>query len=175
VQNYHLRILFIKAVDNANSMTLTFIRLFLIVIIAWSILLSVYSTNGTIMPAVNAQSSGEDVDSLYSKALDAMDQDRYEEAIGYLDTILNVEPNNVDALTGKGDVLYDLERYPEAIEYIDKALAIEPNDTYALTSKADNLYDSGRAQEAIVYYDKALAIDPNYMPALIGKGNAPDD
>ena len=151
MQNYHLRILFIKAVDNANSMALTFIKLFLIVIIAWSILLSVYSTNGTIMPAVNAQSSGEDVDSLYSKALDTMDQDRYEEAIGYLDTILNVEPNNVDALTAKGDVLYDLERYQEAIGYYDKALAIDPNYVDALYNKGVTLQNLRKYEEAIVY------------------------
>ena len=154
MQNYHIRKIFIKAVDSANPVTLTFIKLFLIVIIVWSILfLSVYSSNDTIMPAGNAQNSGEDVDSLYSKALDTVDQGRYEEALSYLDAILNVEPNNVDALTGKGDVLYDLERYQEAIGYYDKALAIDPNYVDALNNKANALASLTDAVRPAFYTD----------------------
>lgn len=143
-------------------MTLTFIKLFLIVIIVWSILLlSVYSSNDTIMPAVNAQNSGEDVDSRYSKALDTVDQGRYEEAISYLDAIITVEPNNVDALTEKGDVLYDLERYQEAIGYYDKALAIDPNYVDALNNKANALASLTEDLKPAFYTDSGVSVKPS--------------
>jgi tetratricopeptide (TPR) repeat protein len=147
--------------DNANLM-LTFIRVASIIIITWSILFSVYSGSATVIPSAIAQMSEEEnVSSLYSKAFEAIEQGRYEEAIEYLDRALTIEPNHVLALTSMGGALVGLGKYQEAIEYLDRALTIEPNNINALYNKGLALHNLERYEEAIGYYDRALAINPD--------------
>ena len=122
-----------KSVNIVSTMSV-YIKVTLVIII-WSILLSVYSGNTTLMFSAHAQVSFEqDLNSLYSKALEAIEQDKYQEAIVYLDNVLDIDPDNVTALNKTGYSLNNLERYEEALGYYDKALAIEPNDTDVLDS-----------------------------------------
>jgi tetratricopeptide (TPR) repeat protein len=143
-----------------------------IIIITGSILLSFYSSTHTVIPSVNAQNSEEDVISLNSKALEAINQGRYQEAIEYLDGALAIDPNDVNALYLKGTALSSLGMNQEAIEYFDRVLAIDPNDVDALTNKGVTLGSLGMNQEAIEYFDRVLAIDPNNIFALYNKGVA---
>ena len=57
------------------------------------------------------------------------------EAIGYLDKALSLDPKDADALNGKGVVLAKLGNYYEAIKYFDKALTIKPDFALALKNK----------------------------------------
>jgi tetratricopeptide (TPR) repeat protein len=66
----------------------------------------------------------KNVDALYNKGLDLLDQYKHEEAIKYFDRVLAIEPDAVDALNNKGVALAELARYEQAVEYFDRALAI---------------------------------------------------
>jgi tetratricopeptide (TPR) repeat protein len=76
-----------------------------------------------------------DVFSLHSRAYEAFQQGMYDQAIGYLDQILAIDPNDVDALGEKDIVLDALGRFEEAIQYFDRVLAIDPNHILSLDAK----------------------------------------
>ena len=73
--------------------------------------------------AVSAESS-ETIEELFSKAMEQIDEGRFDDALIYLDSILELDPNQLAALSNKGGVLIELEKYEEAIEYLDRALEI---------------------------------------------------
>jgi tetratricopeptide (TPR) repeat protein len=144
----------------------------ILIIIIWSLFLPInYFVNTNVnassttapppssSPQSNLEEEEEEVNSLYSNALEAIEQGMYEEAIGYLDAILAIEPDNVLALNKTGYSLYNLGRLDEAIGYYDRALAVEPNHVGASIGKGDALYYLERYEEAIEYYDRALAIE----------------
>jgi tetratricopeptide (TPR) repeat protein len=140
-------------VADANGMSLTFAKLTLIVImiiVAWSsILLPMYLGNANLTTSVAAQQNSEE-DDLFFRGNNVYQEDRYEEAIGYFDTALAIDPNYVDALYNIGLALDSLERYQEAIGYFDTALAIHPNELYAFHNK-------GNLMNALIH--KGLALD----------------
>ena len=86
-------------------------------------------------------------------------ENRFEEALPYLDKILESEPNNVSLLLNKGSVLIALDRSDESITYFDRLLKIEPNNIKGLTSKAAALANMGETQMALDLYDQILSID----------------
>jgi len=100
---------------------------------------------------------------------------RINQAIGYYDKSLQIEPNNVDALNGKGKAINHLRnpaRFNEAVELFDTALLIEPNNMDALNGKGNSLLSIKKPNQAIDLFDKVLSIEPNNVDALSGKGNA---
>jgi tetratricopeptide (TPR) repeat protein len=107
------------------------------------------------------KASVENVETLLNKGIGLQSLGKYQEAIGYYDRALAVEPNNLIALNKKGQALVGLGRYQEAISSFDKALSIEPNYVDALFRKGAVLSVLEKYQEAISYYDKALSIQPN--------------
>jgi tetratricopeptide (TPR) repeat protein len=50
---------------------------------------------------------------------------RYEEAIGYYDRVLNIDPNYIPALVNKGAALGNLGRHQEAMEYFETTFLIQ--------------------------------------------------
>jgi tetratricopeptide (TPR) repeat protein len=64
---------------------------------------------------------------------------RYEEAIGYFDTILlYIDPNYVPALVSIGTALENLGRHQEAIEYFEAASLIQEPSVSAAPISSDN-------------------------------------
>lgn len=80
-----------------------------------------------------------DVDALFNKANMLYRQEKFEEAIIWLDKALAIDPKNVDALNGKGVALDGLGKFEEAIIWYDKALAIDPNNNFSEWQKAGTL------------------------------------
>jgi tetratricopeptide (TPR) repeat protein len=131
-------------VADANGILLTFAKLTLIVIIivAWSSILSpVYFGSANLITSVAAQQNSEEED-LFFRGNNAYQQGRYEEAIEYFDRVLIIDPNHVGALIINGLALDSLGRSEEAIEYYDTALDIDPN-------YVDALYNIGLALDSL--------------------------
>ena len=80
--------------------------------------------------------SGKNIREWESISAALIDKDRYDEAIIFLDRILEQEPNNLKALSNKSGILIELERYDESVEIADIVLKNEPNRISALTNKA---------------------------------------
>ena len=105
----------------------------------------------------DARSQGEeiisdDVVALKNKGDALYDLGQYQEAIGYYDKVLAIDPNDVYALINKGSALDDLGQYEQAIEYYDKVLAIDPNNVDSLNNKGEALDELGRHQEAAAWF-----------------------
>tara|TARA_B100000029_G_scaffold41529_1_gene38647 strand:- start:1184 stop:1999 length:816 start_codon:yes stop_codon:yes gene_type:complete len=84
---------------------------------------------------------------------------RFNEAIVYLDKILDEEPNNLKALSNKAGLLIQLEKYVESIELSDKVLKIEPNKISALTNKAIALKMLGEYEMSYQLLTKIVILD----------------
>ena len=106
-------------------------------------------------------SEEKDLNEAYSVLVSLLKEERFQEALPYLDKILEVQPNNVPILLNKGSVLIALDRSDESITYFDRLLKIEPNNIKGLTSKAAALANIGETQSALDLYDRILFIDKN--------------
>ena len=104
-------------------------------------------------------SEEKDLNEAYSVLVSLLKEERFQEALPYLDKILEVQPNNVPILLNKGSVLIALDRSDESITYFDRLLKIEPNNIKGLTSKAAALANIGETQNALDLYDRILSID----------------
>jgi hypothetical protein len=76
----------------------------------WSLLLPTYFGNvnvkaSSVIASPPPPNSEDDVNYLQSKAVEAMGQGMYEEALAYLDRALEIEPFHVGALIGKAGAL----------------------------------------------------------------------
>ena len=104
-------------------------------------------------------SEEKDLSETYSVLVSLLKEERFQEALPYLDRILNDDPDNVPILLNKGSVLIALDRSDESITYFDRLLKIEPQNIKGLTSKAAALANIGETQKAVDLYDKILSID----------------
>jgi len=80
----------------------------------------------------NEQSTNE---MLFEKALQAIKEQDYKQAISIFDTILDSDPNNVGTLINKGAALVEIGNYEEAIVSFDKVLDIDQKNEKALKNR----------------------------------------
>jgi len=104
-----------------------------------------------------------------SKAGDAINNKQYQDAIKYLDNVLEQDPNHIEALRNKGAILAILERYDEALVQFDKVLEIDPKHILGLYNKGRTLAHLERFDEAILNLDKVITLDPVHIPTFILK------
>jgi tetratricopeptide (TPR) repeat protein len=93
----------------------------------------------------------------------------FENALGWYDKAIGINPNHADALNNKGLALHKLENYEEAIKCFDKAINIDRNYANAFYNKANTLDILEKYQEAIECYDKVLEIRPDDREAMEGE------
>jgi tetratricopeptide (TPR) repeat protein len=102
-----------------------------------------------------------------------MQSGRYEEALGYFDKALALDPNHDYALSSKGEALDRLGRHKEAVEYYERVLASNITDFYGSNmNKGISLLGLSRYPEAVEHFDELLAVNPNDIDALLNKGVA---
>ncbi|CAD8215402.1 unnamed protein product [Paramecium octaurelia] len=88
-------------------------------------------------------------------------QNKYEDAITWVDKALAIDPKHVYSLNEKGECLRLLKEYIQSLQLLDQALCINPQDTFSLNCKGDCLRDQQKYKEALICYEKSLKIDPN--------------
>ena len=101
------------------------------------------------------------IDELHKESAILVSQERYDEALGVFDQILEIDPDNVKALNHKGATLVKMEEFENSLEYFDKALELQPNDTKILKNKAVALTILMEYVHAISIYESILEINPN--------------
>jgi len=74
-------------------------------------------------------------EALFEKAIQAIAQQDYKEAISIFDTMLESDPNNVGILINRGAALVELGSYDKAILSFDKVLQIDQNNEKALKNR----------------------------------------
>ena len=75
------------------------------------------------------------IDELHKESAILVSQERYDEALGVFNQILEIDPDNVKALNHKGATLVKMEEFEHSLEYFDKALELQPNNTKILKNK----------------------------------------
>jgi tetratricopeptide (TPR) repeat protein len=88
-------------------------------------------------------------------------QGNLEAAIGHLDTLLDLAPNNLDGLIEKGAMLHRAGRAKEAARCFGLARSIAPENALVLSNLAVALADSGRRHEALVEFRRILELQPD--------------
>ena len=100
------------------------------------------------------------IEELHKESAILVSQERYEQALGVLDQILEIDSDNVMALNHKGTVLVKMENFQQSLEYFDKAIIIEPNNIKILKNKAIALSHLEQHVDAIAIYEKILGLEP---------------
>jgi len=86
---------------------------------------------------------------------------RYNEAMIYVDKILNEDTNNVKALSNKSGLLLQLEKYEESLAISNQLLEKDPEKISILSNKAIALKMLEKYEESFIVFSKILYIDPN--------------
>ena len=101
------------------------------------------------------------VEELHKESAILVSQERYDEALGVFDQILEIDPDNVKALINHGAVLTLIGENERAISVADRILTIEPNNVKALSNKGTALANIGYTYDAISIFESALEINPD--------------
>ena len=126
----------------------------------WKFLMILIIIVGFVGTSVFAiESTNNDTKKFLDNAEKALENKNYELVLKNLDSVLEIEPDNIEVLRNKGAILGITEKYDEAIKIFDKILVIEPNNTLALYNKARALYNLEKYYEASIFLDQALILD----------------
>jgi tetratricopeptide (TPR) repeat protein len=114
-----------------------------------------FAENELIFPESNSIKEWESI----SAAL--VTEKRFNDAIIYLDKILEKEPNNLKALSNKAGILIQLEKYSESVNASNKVLEIDPNRISTLTNKAIALKMLKDYENSYKILTKILILEPD--------------
>ena len=109
--------------------------------------------------------SGAGRDRLLRLAREALDQNRYDEAVAQLDRLLAREPRNAEALFLRGTALIECNRPRDALSDFERALAAGPAQAryhYNAAVASWKLNEMGRCQASL---QAALALEPQLQAA----------
>ena len=89
-----------------------------------------------------------------------VEEDRFGEAIIYLDKILEEDPENLKALSNKAGLLIKLEKFSESVSLSNQVLEIDPNRISTLTNKAIALEMLKEYEESFLTFSKIIFLEP---------------
>jgi tetratricopeptide (TPR) repeat protein len=97
---------------------------------------------------------------------------KYTNALGTLDRLLRLEPDDRWALFNKGKILYFFKRYPETIQTLDIFLNNNTKSFEPLLYRAGSYLETGQLDKARKDYESAekLASGPYLFPVYYGLG-----
>lgn len=93
-----------------------------------------------------------------------------EQIIADMNSMLELEPENVEEFIQKGTVLTITESYEEAIECFDKALELNPNNISALISKGHTYEIIENMEKAREIYEIVMNTEVDDIYDLMSKG-----
>ena len=96
----------------------------------------------------------------------------YQEACGYLSTVVELGLANEHILNSLGNLKTRLEDRSSALQLYDQALSINPLMVEAYVNKAAALLKNCQPQSALIELDRSLQIDPHNAIAHYLKGQA---
>ncbi|MCB2198056.1 tetratricopeptide repeat protein [bacterium] len=80
----------------------------------------------------------------------------YEEALDFVTTALEAEPDNASYLDTKGWILHKMNRSDEGLLFLQRALQLDPDNPEILDHLGDVTFTLGRVQQARNYWNTAL-------------------
>jgi len=96
---------------------------------------TILTGQSTVIDNSISNSLNDDKDVLFEKSISFIKSGIYEEALGCINEILELDPANIKILFYMGFTLNRLGRFEEAASYFDKVLAIQPHNLDVLLYK----------------------------------------
>ena len=112
---------------------------------------------------------------LEKNAIKMINELKYDEALFYLDKILETDPENISALNNKGGILVELGNYTDSIIVFNQILTINENNTKALNNKAIALSKLNLPIQSLQLLYKSLLFDPNNANTVNNTNNIVDN
>jgi tetratricopeptide (TPR) repeat protein len=94
------------------------------------------------------------------RAVVCQNEGKFEEAVGYIDIVLKIDPRSGSARVMRGWFLAELGRDKEALEMYEEALELNPGNKHALNSVAKH-YRKADPKKALEYIDSAIQDSPD--------------
>ena len=88
-------------------------------------------------------------------------EDRFEEAVLYLDKILEKDPENLKAMSNKAGLLIQLGKFDESLNLSNNVLQKEPERVSTLINKALAQKNLKQYDEAYVTFSQIISIEPD--------------
>ena len=85
-----------------------------------------------LVPAVTVACSGSsEAVTLNNKAVELINEERWEEALAELDKAIELDPNLAEAYNNRGRAYSELGQYEQALTEYNKAIRLNPNNAVA--------------------------------------------
>ena len=108
----------------------------------------------------------------FDQGLAFLNDDKFEEAIVYLEKALEVNPENTRTLNLLGQAYAATGQYSKAKPRLEKAIEIEPKDALLYYDLGLIYGKSGEADTAIEYFSEAIELAPEYSSPYFSRGFA---
>jgi Flp pilus assembly protein TadD len=112
-----------------------------------------------------------DPDSYVNLAVVSRLENKADEAVGFYENALSIDPLNFNALSGLMNLYVSQKQADKAIGRLDQVLATNPNNASMHFLKAQIYGSQQNVQGAETELSKTLEIDPNYIAARSSLGN----
>jgi tetratricopeptide (TPR) repeat protein len=100
----------------------------------------------------------------------ALKEEKLDEALNYLITATQLDPNNLNHHNNKGLVLMKLNRLEESKQAFEQAINLNTKDAGFYNNYASVLRSLNIIDGAIINHKKAIEINPNYVEAIHNLG-----
>lgn len=109
-------------------------------------------------------------DATHMLGLACLQQQRFAEAVGFIQTALKQQPDNLLALSNLASALRLGGEHEKAIAVYDRMTTLTPNNPEPWSGRAVSLLTLHRHEEALTSVDRALALKKDHVSALNNRG-----
>jgi tetratricopeptide (TPR) repeat protein len=121
-------------------------------------------------PKRDAAKSGIDAVDLYRRALRAIADEQYDEALALLDQSIEINPSFAEAFYNRGLTYYSQNDMDRAIEDFDRSLELGFDDALLYRNRGNAHSRKGDVEGALSDYAQAIALEPEDGGVYLNRG-----
>jgi tetratricopeptide (TPR) repeat protein len=122
-----------------------------------------------------SRSGSASIDLLMQWAQKAIDGDKHDAALDFLDQVILLAPAYAEGWNRRATLHYMMDDYPKAMADIGQVLELEPRHFGALSGMAMILVENDRKEAALHAYERLLAVYPMLREAQTELGKLADE
>lgn len=127
---------------------------------------------GTVFGAVSLLRTGETLEERLGDAQAAMGHERFEEALGTFQKVLEQDPDNVEALMGMAQAYEAQERWQQSTLWYERWTQVVPNDPQARLKLGWSYFHLEDYVQAIAQFKQVTERQPDWAEGWEGLGKA---
>jgi tetratricopeptide (TPR) repeat protein len=114
-----------------------------------------------------SRSGDPDVDALFQRGLDQMNQRDFEEAIETFSQIIQKKPDFAEGWNKRATLYYLIGEYEKSLADCEEVIRRNPVHFGVLSGFGLNYLRLGKPEQALDYFQRALVVDPNLSQAQV--------